>query len=266
MLATLPLSSSSQAIGGVSQLIRLDWQAVHQKIANGDWLLQATLNTRQTPGNSGQDYLQSGIGLSHGWSSAAAREYRAVVAVQDLQYGGTDIQHTLRAGFYQVQHWQTNAQATCSTNYGPEWEILTYPASSELNGQYFGFAADLGCRQKRAWQLLLRAGIDHAQSQRPGGDQRSIDLLGQVSDNIGAGKWLALGELTFLNDTAGYSPLLDNSAVRNIQRLLLRLEYQRPLARQVQAVASAETFQQNSSLPLFALRGNAAWLGIRYQF
>jgi hypothetical protein len=266
VLATLPLSSASQAIAGTSRLFRLDWQAARQGAANGDWLVQTTVNLRQAPYNNGQDYLQSGLGLSHDWSGASSREYRAVAAVQDLQYGGIDIQHTLRAGLYQVQHWKTNALAACSTNFGPEWERLTYPASSELNGQYFGIAADLGCKQSRAWQLLLRVGIDHAQTVRPGGNQQSIDLIGQMGDNLGAGKWIALSELTLLNDATGYSPLLDNNATRNIQRLLFKMEYQRPLGRQLQAVGNAETFRQNSNLPLFALRGNAAWLGLRYLF
>lgn len=266
VLATLPLSGASRAIAGTSRLARLDWQAAHQGTTNGDWLLQATLNAREAPGNNDQDYLQSGFGFSHTWSGTAAREYRTVVAAQDLQYGGTDIQRTLRAGFYQVQHWQTNVQSACSANYGLEWGMLTYPSGGGLNGQYFGITADLGCKQNRAWQLLLRAGIDHAQSQRPGGDQRSIDLIGQTGDNLGAGKWIALSDLTLLNDTDGYSPLLDNNAARNIRRLLLKLEYQRPLGQHLQAQVSAETFLQNSNLPLFTLSGKAAWLGIRYQF
>lgn len=266
VLVPLPLSSASQASAGTSRLMRLDWQAARQGAANGDWLLQATLNARQAPGNGSQDYLQTGIGLSHGWAGASAREYRVVVAVQDLRYGGIDVQRTLRAGLYPVQHWQTNAKTACFTSYGAEWEMLGYPSSGELDGQYLGIAADLGCKQNPAWQLLLRTGMDKAASRRPGGDQQSVGLRGQLGDYLGAGKWLALSELTLLHDTGGYSPLLDNNAVRSIRHLLLKLEYQHPLGSRLHAVASTEIFRQDSNLPLFALSGKAAWLGIRYQY
>ena len=266
VLMPLPLTSASQASAGTSRLMRLDWQAARQGAANSDWLLQAALNARQAPGNSNQNYLQSGVGLSHRWVGASTQEYRAVLAVQDLQYGGTDMQRALRAGLYRMQHWHTNAEVACATSYGAEWEMFSYPSGSELNGQYLGIAADLGCKQNPVWQLLLRAGVDKAESRRPGGDQQSIDLRGQLGGNLGTGKWLALGELTLLHDTGGYSPLLDNNAVRDIRHLLLKLEYQHPLGRRLHAVASSEIFRQSSNLPLFTLRGNAAWLGVRYLF
>lgn len=262
----LPLSDAARASAGTSQFVRLDWQAARQDASNGDWLLQAALNTRLAPGNSGQNYLQSGLGLSRIWAGAAAQEYRGVLAMQNLQYGGKDIQRTLHAGLHQGQHWQTSAQTACSNSYGAEWEMLTYPTASELNGQYLGIAADLGCKQNLPWQLLLRAGIDRAEQQRPGGDQQRIVLHGQSGGRLGEGAWLALTELTWLRDSGGYSPLLGNNAVRNIRHDLLRLEYQHPLGLGLQALASAEAFRQDSNLPLFALSGNAAWLGIRWLF
>lgn len=266
VLAPLPLSSASQASAGTSRLMHLDWQAARQGSTNSDWLLQAALNTRQAPGNDNQNYLQSGIGLSHRWIGTSAREYRAVLAAQDLQYGGIDVQQILRAGFYRVQPWQTSAKTACSGSYGAEWEKLAYPFSGELDGQYFGIAADLSCKQNPVWQLLLRTGLDKAESQRPGGDQQSIDLRGQLGGNLGTGEWLALSELILLHDTSGYSPLLDNNAVRSIGHLLFKLEYQRPLGRRLYAVVSTESFRQKSNLSLFSLRGSAAWLGVRYQF
>ena len=266
-LLVLPLSDTSRASAGTSRLMRLDWQAARQDAANGDWLVQAAFNTRLAPGSNGQDYLQSSLGLSHGWMDRSAREYQAVLAAHNLQYAGKDIQRMLRAGLYRGQHWQANGQQTgCSISYGAEWEILTYPSIGELDGQYLGIAADLGCKQGLAWQLLLRAGIDQADRQRPGGDQQRAELRGQLGGRLGAGKWLALGELAQLHDTGGYSPLLDNNAARNIQRWLLKLEYQHPLGARLHGLASAEAFRQHSNLPLFTLRGKAGWIGIRYLF
>lgn len=150
--------------------MRIDWQAAHHGVDNSDWLLQGTINARVSPDIKGQDFLQTGIGLSHGWMDATTQEYHAVLAVQNLQYSGRDIQRTLRSGLYQGQHWQASTSTNCSANYGAEWEMLVYPSARELNGQYLGIAADLSCKQKLDWQLLLRVGIDQAEHRRPGGD------------------------------------------------------------------------------------------------
>lgn len=265
-LLVLPLSGVSRASAGASQLARFDWQALRQGATAGDWLLQAAFNTRLSPDISGQNYLQSSIGLAHSWTSASSDNYHAILTAQNLRYNGQDIQRTLRAGLYQWQHGQTVGQADCSVSYGAEWEMLAYPSVTELNGQYFGVAADLGCKTDIAWQLLLRAGIDQAEHQRPGGDQQRAELRGQLGDRLGAGKWLALTELTWLRDKDGYNPLLDNNATRDIRHWLVKLEYQHPIGAGLHAVASAETFRQYSNLPLFAMRGKAAWIGVRYLF
>lgn len=265
-LAVLPLADASRASAGTSHLLRADWQAARQGAANGDWLVQAMLNARLAPSITGQDYLQSSIGLSRGWTGASAREYHATLAAHNLQYSGKDIQRILRAGLYQGQHWQADSQTGCSVSYGAEWEMLAYPSISELDGQYLGMAADLGCRQGLAWQLLLRAGIDQAEHQRPGGDQQRVELRGQLGGRLGTGKWLALGELAQLRDTGGYSPLLGNNAARDIQRWLLKLEYQHPFGSSLHGLASAEAFRQHSNLPLFTLSGKAGWIGLRYLF
>lgn len=265
-LLMLPLTDASRASTGTSRLAGVDWQALRQGAAGGDWLLQAALNTRLSPDVKGQNYLQSSVGLVHSWMSASGRNYHAILTAQHLQYGGQDTQRTLRAGLYHGHTWQTGDQTSCSVSYGPEWEMLAYPSISELDGQYFGFAADLGCKPNLIWQLLLRAGIDQAEHQRPGGNQWRTELRGQLGDQLGAGKWLAMTELTWLRDDAGYNTLLDNNAARDILHWLIKLEYQHPLGAGLNALASAEAFQQNSNLPLFAMCGKAAWIGIRYLF
>lgn len=263
----LPLSETSRASAGASNLMRMDWQAVHNDARIGnDWLLQATLNTRMAPGIKGQDYLQAGMGLSHRWVDQDAGEYRAILALQNLQYVGKDIQRTARAGLYRGQSWRADDRAGCSMYYGAEWDMFAYPSLNQLDGQYLGLSADLGCRHNLSWQFMLRAGVEQAEHQRPGGNQQRVELRGQFGGRLGAGEWLTLVELAQLHDTSGYSPLLENNAKRNIQRWLLKLEYQHPLGSRLQGLASTEIFQHNSNMPLFALRGKAAWLGIRYLF
>ena len=60
-------------------------------------------------------------------------------------------------------------------------------------------------------------------------------------------------DLATTQDARGYSTLLDNAAVRTLQRTSARLELQRPLAPGWQWLAGAEWVQQQSNLALFGL-------------
>ncbi len=260
----LPLTRAAQAVAGASQFVNMDWQAAHPD-DEGNWLVQAGFNSRLAPGNSDQNYQQSSLGLSRSWTGDAAQEYRGVVAAQNLEYGGIDIQRTMRAGLYQGKHWQRQ-ESVCSISHGVEWEKFDYPTATELNGQYIGLAGELGCRQSLDWMLMLSAGVNRGDSLRPGGQQRQVELHAELGGQAGKGSWLAVTELTGLRDSTGYSPLLDNNATRGILQGMLRLEYRYPLAARLQGIASTEVFRQYSNLQLFALNGSAAWLGIRWLF
>lgn len=262
----LPLAEAARASAGSSQFVSLDWQAARPDESGGNWLLQAGLNTRLAPGNSSQNYQQASLGVSRSWTGDAAQEYRGILAAQNLQYGGIDIQRTLRAGLYQGKHWKTAAESVCSISHGVEWEKFDYPSAGELNGQYLGITGGVGCKQNLDWLLALSAGVNQGDNLRPGGRQQQIELHAELGGRMGQGSWLAVTELTQLHDSTGYSPLLDNNATRSIIQDLLRLEYQYPLGARWQALASAEVFRQNSNLPLFALSGRAAWLGVRWLF
>lgn len=252
----LPLSAAARASAGISQFLRLDWQAMHPAASGGRWQVQATLNSRVAPGNSGQNYLQSGLALSRDWGGRSA--YQVVMAVQNLHYGGADIQRLLRAGLY--RHWQ----AGCDMTNGVEWERLVYPVANELDGQYLGLSAELGCHQD--WQLMMRGGINYAANRRPGGNRQKIELRGQLAGRLAGGSWLAVAGVTHIRDKRGYSPLLENNAARAINYAQFRLAYQYPLGVGLQALANAALFRQYSNLSLFTLSGTAAWLGLRWQF
>ena len=218
----------------------------------------------------GEGYLQPSLGLAHHWRSADADETMVVLAFQQLKYGGQDLQRIMNAGLYHGQPlygqtWQPG-QLKCSMLYGVEWKSLTYPTVDIINGQYFGVAASMGCSQAVGWSLLAHAGLDRAESQRPGGDQQQADLRAQLFGRLGASQWMTEIGIAHLRDTEGYSQLLDNNGVRDIWRGSLTLEYAYPLSVRLQGLARVEAFRQDSSLALFDTRGKAAWLGVRYGF
>lgn len=261
----LPLSDNARAKAGAASLLNVNWEATHQSASGSDWSIQAGLSARVAPGTPGQGYLQPSLGLTRRWSGAAAGETLATLAIQQLQYGGQNLQRVLHAGLYHGQPWRTGP-SNCSLFYGAEWKRLTYPAAGAIDGQYLGVAASLGCTQAIGWSLLAHAGIDRAENQRPGGDQQQIDLRAQIYDWLGSGQWLAEAGVARLRDTAGYSPLLSNNSVRGILRGSLSLEYTHPLSEHLQGLARVEAFRQNSSLSLFDTQGKAVWIGIRYGF
>jgi hypothetical protein len=261
----LPLADNARAKAGAASLLNVNWEVAHQTASGSDWSIQAGLSARVAPDTPGQGYLQPSLGLARRWSGTDADETLATFAIQQLQYGGQDLQRVLRAGLYHGQPWRTDP-SNCMMFYGAEWKLLIYPSQDATNSRYLGMAASLGCTQAIGWNLLAHAGIDRAENQRPGGDQQQIDLRAQIFDRIGSSQWLVEAGIAHLRDTAGYSPLLGNNGVRDIWRGSLSLEYTHPLSERLQVLARVEAFHQNSNLPLFDTHGKAVWMGIRYGF
>ncbi len=259
----LSLSDTAQASAGEAALMQINWTGAHQAVSGNDWLLQAGLITRVVPGSKTQDYLQPSLGITRRLQGDAVGETLVTLALQQLQYGGQHIQSIRRAGLYRAQQ---DAGLGCSLRYGAEWESQNYPLITVLSGRYAGLAAGLGCSRAVGWQLQARAGINRADSARPGGDQKSMELRARLNGRLGKGGWLLETELMRLLDSSGYSPLLDSNALRDIWRAALRLEYAHSMGKQLHILYSVEAFRQNSSLSLFAMHGNAAWLGFRYGF
>ncbi len=255
----LPVTRAAQAISGPSQFANLDWQAAY-----GGWQVGAGINSRIAPGNSDQNYQQASLGASRSFTGDGGREYRGVMAYQNLQYGGVDLQRSLRGGLYRDVDWRKDAG--CSASRGVEWQRFDYPTATELNGQYMGLAGEIGCRGNVDWMLMLSGGVNLGDGQRPGGNQKQVEIHGEIGGSAGRGNWLAVADVTGLRDNSGYSPLLENDATRGVLQGLARLEYRYPLGVRLQGIASLEVFRQSSNLQLFALDGSAAWLGLRWLF
>lgn len=261
----LHLTDNARAKAGIVSQQNVNWEALHHTEGGNDWTIQAGMSTRMVPGAKELGYVQPNWGITRHWKGASAGETLLTLAFQQLQYGGQDLQHILRAGLFRDQPWRAG-RSSCSMLYGAEWKLLTYPSVDINNGHYLGTAAGLGCALEIGWNLLMHAGIDRAENQRASGDQQQIELRTQVYGRYGSNKWQVEANIARLRDTAGYSPLLNNNVVRDIQRGSLSLEYSYLLSNRLQILARVEVFRQNSSLPLFEMYGGAVWTGLSYSF
>lgn len=78
--------------------------------------------------------------------------------------------------------------------------------------------------------------------------------------------WLQLWadiDLNHSRDRSGYSPFLESGRLRVITRTSSRIEYQYPLAINIQWAIGAEWVNQRSSLALFENRSRGPYLALR---
>ena len=166
------------------------------------------------------------------------------------------------------------AAQDCALRWGLDGQNRQLRNNPILSGHYLGASLQWHCNRAPAglqWLAVLRLGQDRAsQAARPGGHQNQIGL--RVHASLPApglwqpARWVVDADYSHSRDAQGYSPLLDNARVRQIQRATARLEWQQTLRPGVHAIIGAEAVNQNASLPLFQMRSHGVWLGLRGQW
>ena len=183
------------------------------------------------------------------------------VGATGLRYGGQDLYHAVRlaAG----RDWR---EPRCRPRLGIESEWRRYPPAPELDGRFLGASAGVACLfGLNRLTVAVRGGEDSAESDRPGGDQRQGDLRVAWIGALGDGSLSADLLLSRQQDASGFSPLLENNATRRLDRISLRLEYAYPVAPGWSLLASFDSTDQRSNLPLFDISSRAFYLGARWQ-
>jgi hypothetical protein len=66
-------------------------------------------------------------------------------------------------------------------------------------------------------------------------------------------------------DSSGYSPLLEDNAIRETRRAALQVEASFALGGGLFAVGTAEAAAQRSNLPAFSGRQRSLYLGLRWE-
>jgi hypothetical protein len=178
-----------------------------------------------------------------------------------LHYGGDDLYSAVRLTAGRDWSYQP-----CQPRLGFEGELRRYPVAHELDGRFYSLATGIACKlgTDRLF-AAARAGVDAAERDRPGGDQRHVDLRLAWVGTLGPGSVLADLVVAHQRDATGYSPLLKDNATRRLYRANLYLEYVYPLSSSWALVGSLEGSFQRSNLPLFDVSGQAVYLGVRWQ-
>ena len=254
----LPLDDSYRAREG--GYLRTDAQLLlRQQSAHGTrWDLAASLRARHSPGLPQATTTQYDISAERSQAPGAGQgPYLYVVAAASGLDANTGSRYSTQGLAAGLDWYRSSA---CQLRLGLEQSWRSHPSDTLLSGLYRGATAAWVCPlpDARQWLLSAKTGQDSAQDPlRAGGNQaqaslrlahdRPLALWGQP------GALLADLDLATTQDARGYSTLLDNAAVRTLQRTSARLELQRPLAPGWQWLAGAEWVQQQSNLALFGL-------------
>ena len=258
--AVLLLSEGFRARGGAVGLVEASGQAARRLEGGAALHFFGEGRARFSPSNGDTNYQQGQ--LMAGWSKPVnSGEVLVAAGLTRLHYGGDDIYGAARLAV--TRDWTVK---DCRPRLGAEGEWRRYPAASELDGRFLGLTAGLACLLgSNRITAGVRGGRDMAHRDRPGGDQRQLDLRLAWLGAVGSGTLLADLVLSHQRDQEGYSPLLENNAVRRLLRASLRLEYAYPVAAGWSVLVTADGTLQRSNLELFDIAGRAVYLGLRWQ-
>lgn len=287
---TLPLAPSSLPRKGAALLTSAQWQGV-RAAGPSLWLLQAEARARQSSETS-TGFRQADLAATWLQAPEAPRQWIARGAATWLEFGGKQLLRTVRASA-QYQWGGVGSGdvmpgllggVPCRPALGAELDDRHFPQTPELDGLYRGLVASFICPGKKVtagngsgptlFTMQFRAGADKPQhAARPGGDEHRYELRAQWERPVaspwkgvlGPGRLGLQGAVTRQNDTSGYSPLLENNAVRHLTRYALQGEVSFALGGGLFAVTTAEASVQRSNLPAFTGRQRSLYFGLRWE-
>ena len=263
----------------------------HQTPGAGRWELAASHMVRTSPAVPEANTRQSELvieysqpigqrnGQKNGHSSGPWGGYLGTSLVNITTDGGT---HYASQGLVTGLQWAqqttpstpmplpTPVRNTCSARAGLEWQNRDLSSNPILSSSYAGSSAHWACSVTGGgqWQISAKSGLDRPRDpERPGGEQAVASLRGitlwPLSSLQLAGSVLVEAEVSTSRDSTGYSPLLDNAAVRSSRRVTTRLEYQRALGARLLGTLGAEWSTQHSNLALFRVQSWGSYAALR---
>ena len=239
------------------------------------WELSTSVMRRDSPAAPEANTRQTELVLDHSpppnqpWGP-----YFSAFQVNLNTDGGTRYtSRGLTAGL-QLPAAATPLSPACTAQAGLEWQNRDFVSAPVLSGIYTGISALWTCASAAGgqWQFSTRIGQDRPQDpSRPGGEQtlaslRSVSIWSAATlINLPGAIVLDL-DINHARDTTGYSPLLDNAAVRTTSRITTRLEYQRPLSEHLRLTVGGEWTYQHANLPLFRVQGWGPYITLQAQW
>jgi len=208
--------------------------------------------------------LQPGLVYQHPAGGQGGGNWQAHLMAQHYRLGGKSLFNGLRLSAQRNQPWQA-----CQASASADLEARAHLRVPSLGGTLLGLGAGLWCRLPGSASLsaTAKAGFDHARLDRAGGSSRSAEWQLRYEQALSPTQSLQFGwQHTRTTDQAGYSPLLQDNAARNLQRSTLSLSLRQVIAPAWEARLSLEHFVQRANLALFEQRGSLLMLGLAYRF
>jgi tetratricopeptide (TPR) repeat protein len=217
------------------------------------------LRYRHSPAYSETDYIQLDTALN--WTSGDQIRLNRQIGLGIQTIRNEIVVAAVRTGAAYEYH-----QGTCLMRGALDAEWRSYPLNDLLNG--FAPAVTLNTRCVVPVYPALQTGLqlryerDFAKNDRVGGDQTRTELMFNLRHALGGGVVDGIASYQWQTDQTGYSPLLENNSIRNMQKTHLRLEYHYPL----RLISSYSWSKQRSNISLFQTEEQSVWLGIRMQW
>jgi len=226
----------------------------------------AALRSRQFDSESDFDFTDVGAGFQHTvpvrWGVAGF----VGVSLRHLRLGSAAL-----ANFRTLQGGVRYGVGACNTSLRLEYESRDYVATGFAPAHIPWAGAGVDCAS--GWieaGINLRSGLDTPEDMRAGGTTRRTEFTAYARRRL---VWGWEGEATLFlarnRDGAGYNPLLDNNARREVDRAGYRLSLSRPLGAQNSLWVlqiDYERAEDRSNLELFGLQDRVFLLGLRYRF
>lgn len=268
---TLPLLTPLQPRRGAALIGELSWQlarspAVGSVVQTG---LQASARHAPSDSSTNWHHLQWAASVSQRWGA-----WRAQAQAHATWIGGSlnEPYRLARLGL------SIDREAVgCSHRLLVEGERRTQQSTRSADGQATGLLWNSMCPWRGGtgdWALGLAARISTDEpitSDRPGGRQRhhslGLRLLGTVGRSIRLDASLRASRV---KDSEGYSPLLENNALRLLHQTQLTLELSRTLSWNwlpgAEALIQIQGVRQSSNLELFKYSGVSSYGGLRWRW
>lgn len=264
----LPVESRPR--NGGATLADLSWQLAYSPRAG--MIVQTGLqgSARHAPSESGTDWhhIQWAAGVSQQWG-----QWRGQVLSSLTKVGGP-LNEPYRLARFGMS---VDREAIgCSLRVAVESELRSHQVTHSADGRTVGGLWNSQCPWPGSttwnWGLAVRHSVDEpSDPSRPGGKQRQASLglrvFGPLSWRVRLDASLRTSLLT---DSEGYSPLLENNAIRRLNQTQLSIELNRPLQLSwlsgAEALLQLQAVHQSSNLAIFRYQGFSAYGGLRWRW
>lgn len=246
----------------------LSWQVAWAPEAGRVLRAGLSANARHAPGQAGTNWyqLQATTGYTRQWNG-----WSATAQLDGAWFGGalTEPYALVRTRFG-AEHQGEHCNQALRLETSLRRQSRTHSADSLSTLADLRLLCRVPERRDWSWGIGVHASLDEPrQDDRPGGPQRGegaslrIEHRPTVLHRID----LSLGGLR-LRDRDGYSPLIENNAVRWQRQVFVSLEFgyalNLPRLPGAESVLQITHYRQSSNLALFRREGASAYAGLRW--